>query len=97
MLQAISSDLRGMGDMFEQAFASHAAELRTLRQLQHSRMSAVQHHFEQQLADMEAEFAKCVTALRTAALHAHHMLLPANHAGNATHTDCGLRQQICRL
>ena len=46
--------------MFKEAFASHAGELRTLQKLQHSRMAAVQHDFEEQLDSMAAEFVECV-------------------------------------
>jgi hypothetical protein len=53
-------DGRGLGDMFKEAFASHAEELCALRKLQHSRMAAVQHDFEEQLDSMAAEFLECV-------------------------------------
>lgn len=59
-LQATVSDFRGVDKMFEQAFASHAEDLRSLRKLQHARMAAVQQHFERQLADMACEFSECV-------------------------------------
>jgi hypothetical protein len=46
--------------MFKEAFASHTGELRTLQKLQHSRMAAVQHEFEEQLDSMATEFVECV-------------------------------------
>ena len=56
---------RGLGDMFKEAIASHAQELRALQELQHCRMAAVQHQFEDQLDSMATEFVECVHRVTT--------------------------------
>lgn len=54
--QATISDARGCGKLFDQAFSSHAEDLRSLGRLQRTRMASVQKQFEGQLDAMAAEF-----------------------------------------
>lgn len=56
--QATISDARGCGKLFDQAFSSHAEDLRSLGRLQRTRMASVQKQFEKQLDAMAAEFKR---------------------------------------
>lgn len=58
--QTTIREFRAVEEMVQQASAHHADDMHALRNLQHTRMAALQQQFERQLADMAAEFSECV-------------------------------------